>query len=146
MRVTKRFHVEELELNMTPMIDIVFLLIIFFLVVSEIASFDHIKDLELPMASAAILEDELPGRLVISIDTNDRIFVGGQQRTVADIGRLLQAQKDVRGEGAGRTNQPVLIQADEHAKWSTVQKVIEKANDLKFWRLSFSARMKKKVD
>ena len=140
MRVTKRFHIEELELNMTPMIDIVFLLIIFFLVVSEIASYDRIENLTLPVASEALSELQLRDRLIISVDTFNRIFIGGRERTMAEVGRLLRAEKDVRGEGKSKTKQPVLIQADHNAKWETVQKIIEKANELKFWRLSFSAK------
>lgn len=140
MRVTKRFHVRELELNMTPMIDIVFLLIIFFLVVSEIASLDRVKDLKLPTASEAKMEHEMPDRLVISIDKKSDIYVAGRRLTIADLGRLLQVQKDVRGEGDVRTKQPVLIQADENVEWSVIQSVLEKADDLKFWKLSFSAK------
>ena len=141
MRVTKRFHVEELELNMTPMIDIVFLLIIFFLVVSEIASYDRIENLTLPVASEAVSEHKLPDRLIISIDTFNQIFVGGRKRTLAEVGRLLKAERDVRKvRGEDKTTQPVLIQADHNAKWETVQKVIEKANEFRFWRLSFSAK------
>jgi len=140
MHVTKRFHVEELELNMPPMIDIVFQLIIFFLVVSEFASYDRIEHLTLPIANQAKAEDFLPERLVISVDTFNRIFIAGSQRTMKDVERLLKAEKRIQGAGRGRTKQPVLIQADRHARWEVVQDIIEKANELKFWRLSFSAK------
>ena len=140
MHVTKRFHVEELELNMTPMIDIVFQLIIFFLVVSEFASYDRIDHLTLPIASQAMSEQILPTRLIISVDTFNRIFIAGNQRTMKDVERLLKAEKRMQGAGRGRTKQPVLIQADRHARWEVVQDIIEKANELKFWRLSFSAK------
>ena len=145
MRVTKRFHVEDLELNMTPMIDIVFLLIIFFLVVSEIASYDRIENLTLPVASEAMSEHKFPDRLIISVDTYNRIFIGGRERTMTEVGRLLKAEREIRrknGGGEGKTKQPVLIQADHNAKWEVVRSIIEKANEFKFWRLSFSAKRK----
>jgi biopolymer transport protein ExbD len=142
MHVTKRFHSEELEMNMTPMIDVVFLLIVFFLVVSEIVSYDHIDNLTLPIANAAVEERKMPDRLVISIDTDNNVFVAGQPRSLKDVERLLKIEKQKHGTGPTRkTGQPVLIQADRHADWKTVQDIIETANKLKFWRLSFAVKM-----
>ena len=136
MHVTKRFHPEELELNMTPMIDIVFQLIIFFLVVSEIASNDRIENLVLPAASQAKAEEALPGRLIISVDTSNQIYIAGQPVNMAQVESHLRAEKSLRR----RTDQPVLIQADRYAKWEVVQDIIEKASQLKFWKLSFGAK------
>ena len=142
MRVTKRFHTEELELNMTPMIDIVFQLIIFFLVVSEFASYDRIADLTLPSASEAKAEDvAVPDRLIISVDRLGRIWIAGRERTMADVDRYLRVEKNQRGEERGKkTGLPVLIQADRNAAWRVIQDVIEKANELKIWRLSFATK------
>ena len=140
MHVTKRFHTEELELNMTPMIDIVFQLIIFFLVVSEIASYDRIENLTLPTADQAKAEEKIPERLIISINTFNHIYISGRRRTMEDVERFLRVEKKLRGEGRARTKQPILIQGDRNAKWEVVQDIIETANKLKFWRISFSAR------
>jgi biopolymer transport protein ExbD len=141
MHVTKRFHSEELDLNMTPMIDVVFQLIIFFLVVSEIVSYDHIDNLTLPVAQAAVEERKMPDRLVISIDNANKVFVGGQPRTMAEVERFLRIEKKIRGTTGQKTGQPVLIQADRHADWRVVQDIIEAANKLKFWRLSFAVKL-----
>jgi len=141
MRVTKRFHTEELDLNMTPMIDIVFQLIIFFLVVSEIISSDRIENLTLPIADEAKPEPKLPERLVISVNSFNQIIIAGRVRTMDDVERLLKLKKrESDARPSGRTKQPVLIQADRHAKWAVVQDIIEAANRLKFWRLSFATK------
>ncbi len=142
MHVTKKFHTEDLELNMTPMIDIVFQLIIFFLVVSEIASYDRIENLTLPLADQARPEKKLKNRLVINVNKHNQIIIAGKQRTIADVERYLRAEKSLQNLGSNRSKQPVLIQADRNAKWRVVQDIVETANKLKFWRLSFGAKTK----
>ncbi len=145
MHVTKRFHAEELDMNITPMIDVVFQLLIFFLVVSEIASRDHIEDLTLPVASEAKEEEAMPDRLVISVSHKageDRIWIAGRVRTINEVENYLRVEKQFRGSGAGETKQPVLIQADRHAKWQTIQDIMEKASKLQFWRLSFGVKLR----
>ena len=144
MHVTKRFHAEELDMNITPMIDVVFQLLIFFLVVSEIASRDHIEDLTLPVASEAREEEAMPDRLVISVSRKageDRIWIAGRMRTINEVENYLRVEKQFRGSGTGETKQPVLIQADRHARWQTIQDIMEKAAKLQFWRLSFGVKL-----
>ena len=131
---------EQPTIAMAPLIDIVFLLIIFFLVVSEIASYDRIDNLVLPVADEAQPENILPERLIISVDTFNDIYVGGRKRTLEDLETLLRLEKKYSGETGGRTKQPILIQADQDARWEVVQDILETAGRLKFWRISFSAR------
>jgi biopolymer transport protein ExbD len=141
MHVTKRFQSEEMDMNMTPMIDVVFQLLIFFLVVSEIATYDRIEDLTLPHARAAITEKVLPDRLIISVDTHNQIWIAGRVQSLDEVKRYLSIEKSIHGTGPGKTGQPVLIQADKHADWRVVQDILERANELKFWRLSFAVKM-----
>ncbi len=140
MRVTKKFQVEEMEMNMTPMIDVVFQLLIFFLVVSEIAGADRVEDLVLPVASEARPEDVRPDRLVITVDSHNRIWIAGRPRSMQEVESYLKRERRAHGAGKQRAGQPVLVQADKHAKWQYVQDVVEKAGELEFWKLSFSAR------
>jgi biopolymer transport protein ExbD len=140
MHVTKRFHTEDMELNMTPMIDVVFQLLIFFLVVSEIASYDRVENLTLPNASEAIEEQVLPDRLIISIDNKNQIWIARGKRSMRDVERYLNIEKKLRGAGKRKSDQPVLIQADRNARWEVIQDIIETANKLKFWHLSFSVK------
>ena len=141
MHVTKRFHAQEMELNMTPMIDVVFQLIIFFLVVSEIASYDRVENLTLPNASEAIKEQVLPDRLIISVDMNNDIWIARGKRSMRDVERYLRIEKKLRSGGRRKVDQPVLIQADRNSRWQVIQDIIETANKLKFWHLSFSVKM-----
>jgi len=140
MHVTKRPHTEELELNMTPMIDIVFQLLIFFLVVTELATYDRIEHLTLPLASEATPEEMMHNRLIISVDTFNRIFVMGRERSIEEVEAILRVEKRLLGAGEKRTTQPILIQADRYAQWQIVQDILEKAAPLGFYKFSFSAK------
>lgn len=57
------------EVDMAPMIDMVFLLLVFFMVSSHLQSEEYIE-MEIPKAAAAKVPDERTGRMVISITYN----------------------------------------------------------------------------
>ena len=139
MHVTKRFHSEELELNMTPMIDIVFQLIIFFLVVSEIASYDRVENLTLPTASEVKPEPPMPDRLVISVNRDNQIIIDRRVLNIDGVEGYLRVEKK-RGGTDDAVRRPVLIQGDKYCEWRIVQDIMERAAPLGFKRLSFSAR------
>jgi biopolymer transport protein ExbD len=142
VHVTKRFKAEELEMNMAPMIDVVFQLLIFFIVVSEIASQDRVEDLTLPKAEQAKEERTMPRRLIISVDRHNNIWVGGRRRKLEQVERYLEIERKWRDVKQGEdTKQPILIVADKYAKWQAVQDVMEIASKMQFWRLSFSVKL-----
>ncbi len=145
MHVTKRFHAEDMDLNMTPMIDVVFQLLIFFLVVSEFAKYDRVEDLTLPRAVTAAPEDvRSPNRLIISVDRRARVIIGGRERNKREIEFILAAERDIhhKGDKKGKTSQPVLIQADENARWEVIQDVLEKLSKFGFWQVSLGVKKK----
>ncbi|NLE37816.1 MAG: biopolymer transporter ExbD, partial [Pirellulaceae bacterium] len=84
MRVPNNLSRGGLGFNMTPMIDVVFLLIIFFLVSSHLARQEVQLELDLPAAVSGRQADEKEGvrRVVVNIlpEARDdrRIMVGGQ--------------------------------------------------------------------
>ncbi|MFO7900590.1 MAG: biopolymer transporter ExbD [Planctomycetota bacterium] len=164
MHVTKRFHAEELEMNITPMIDVVFLLLIFFLVVSEIVSYDRIEGLELPYAAQAKEESNVPDRIIVSIVPRkrvdpedgkmkmmDTVYIQGRIRRMYDLEEpgaeakdevleYLRVERQYRGLGDEPSEQPILVQADKDVEWRVVQNVLERAARLQFYRISFGVR------
>ena len=114
-----------LGFNMTPMIDVVFLLIIFFLVASHFSQQEKSVDVELPQASTgeAMVDDEMQ-RLTLSIPEAGRIFLGSRELKNAEkeVEVLLETEKQRVPEGfqlrirAGRrvpfqSVQPILLTA-----------------------------------
>lgn len=82
MRLSKRKSTGGLQLNMTPMIDVVFLLLIFFMTVSQASAVSK-KQLELPKQKGSL--DQTDAHLVINIDEEGTIFIGGDPCTLTTL-------------------------------------------------------------
>ena len=90
MRIPTRVRQLGVALNLTPLIDIVFLLVIFFLVASHAARTESTEPVELPMVSE--VEDgrvEMPRRLVVTVTADQVLHVGGRTITLEQITELL---------------------------------------------------------
>lgn len=94
-------------LSMTPLIDVVFLLLIFFLVASRLSQEDRELDVPLPSAANAMPMTEEPQELVVNIDEQGQIFVNGQFVEVDQFEQTLE--QAIANNPIG---QSVIIRAD----------------------------------
>ena len=107
-------------LEMTSMIDIVFLLMIFFLVASKLDEADRSIDVVLPQASAAKPLTSRPREFVVNIDRDGNYFAGARPVRLEDLQDLLrQAATD------NPQRQAVIVRADEN----TLHKFVVAAMD-----------------
>jgi biopolymer transport protein ExbD len=95
MRIPKRSKGIPLTFNLTPMIDVVFNLIIFFLVASHFSHAEPRQEVALPSATQAT-EDEQPHRLVISVRADGQWSVAGTPASIDDIETMV-------GEGQAKS-------------------------------------------
>ncbi len=117
-------HRTPLRFNITPMIDVVFLLIIFFLVASYFIRSDQSKEVELPVASSGQSDDiSSPHRLTITIEPDGHLSVGGVQMSVNQIFKRIEELNESPA-AAGETPE-VRIRSDRNAKFSAIRKLIE---------------------
>jgi biopolymer transport protein ExbD len=80
-----------ISLDLTPLIDIVFLLVIFFLVASQTARNESNEKVELPLASQATdSQDQVIRRLVVTVTSDQSLHVGGQVVTLEQVTGLLE--------------------------------------------------------
>lgn len=103
------------QVTLTPMIDIVFLLLIFFLVTSRFSEEEQQLDVELPTASEALPAAIQPDELVINVTADGRYFIDGQFRQVEQIENILR-----RAQRNNPLTQTVVIRADRRADWDHV--------------------------
>ena len=107
-------------LELTPMIDIVFLLMILFLVASKLDEDDRSLDVVLPQASAAKPLTSQPREFVINIDRAGTIYAGVQPVNLDELKRLLvQSVADNPGR------QTVILRADEETAHRHVVAVMD---------------------
>jgi biopolymer transport protein ExbD len=97
-------------INMTPMIDVVFQLLIFFLVATRFAEEERELEVQLPIASESRPLTAKPKETLVNIDVEGRYFLGTQRLT---LGELDAAFGQIAANNPGRKN--VLIRADKRS-------------------------------
>lgn len=110
-------------LSLTPLIDVVFLLLIFFLVTSEFEEEERRLDIVLPTATSAMPMTSKPREVVIDIDAEGQIYLSGQETPLEELTRLLRV-----AVSSNPTNQTVVIRADRQASFQPVVTVMDICN------------------
>jgi biopolymer transport protein ExbD len=110
-------------LSLTPLIDVVFLLLIFFLVTSEFEDEERRLDIVLPSATSAVPMTAKPREVIIDIDDQGIVYVGGKPTSLDELQIVLEAAVD-----NNPTNQTVVIRADRSATFQPVVSVMDVCN------------------
>jgi len=131
---------EAPSVDLTPLIDVVFLLLIFFMVSS---SFDRAAalNINLPVAQGKKLVEE-PQRVEVSIDQKGNYFIN-QQQVLND--RPDTIRRAIRRATLGKTDLEFLINADAGATHQSVMSVMEIASGLGFRKISFAVKHSSKM-
>ncbi|MGB7972090.1 MAG: protein TolR [Candidatus Deferrimicrobiaceae bacterium] len=103
------------EINVTPLVDVMLVLLIIFMVTAPMLT--QGVDVNLPQANAKALRSE-EERLVITVDANSRIFVGKQPM------KFNQLSDSLRAIVERRTDRQVYFRADRAVPYGFVVKVI----------------------
>lgn len=99
-------------LNLTPLIDVVFLLLIFFLVASRMSQEENRLEIALPSAANAVPMTIEPQELIVNIDEQGKIFVEAKEMSLDDFDnmvRLLMVNNP--------TGHSVIIRGDRRVAW-----------------------------
>lgn len=122
----------DVDIDMSPMIDMVFLLLIFFIVTASQLELDKPTVL-LPSSTAAKVPDNVTGRISVSIDRNKQIFINMVPVTMDVLkSRLkdeLEKDPDVR----------ILIRADEQLPYEVSKEMMLACSELGALNLIYSA-------
>lgn len=123
------------EISLTPLIDVVFLLLIFFMVSTTFERHSELG-IELPEASA---EKNMRDDAIIDvvIDAGGSVYVEG--RPLADP-RLEHLQRALAEAATGLDSPPVVIGADARTPHQSVVTVMDAARRAGLYRLTFAAR------
>lgn len=105
----KTLEVEEPALNLTPMIDIVLLLVIFFMVGTQFTQHENQFEIVLPTVSDAQPLTALPDELIVNVTSDGTIYLGSDAKTVPELETELRQAKEryadqaviIRGDGEG---------------------------------------------
>jgi biopolymer transport protein ExbD len=131
----RRLHREEVGINLTPLIDVVFLLLIFFMVSTTFTRETQLS-IDLPEASGSARETS-EQQVEILVDEAGNYRVNGQG-LVDNRMRTLQAA--IYKISAGDTTMPMVITADADAAHQHVVRAMDAAGQMGFVHLSITTR------
>jgi biopolymer transport protein ExbD len=122
MQIPSSIHRRSVGANMTPMIDVVFLLIIFFLVSSHLARQENRLPLDLPAASTFAPLDPEAAPLTISVDKEAKWLVNGNVVDLASLRSILADLRTRMGSDAA-----IRIRTDGAVQYQYVEPVLREA-------------------
>lgn len=127
---------DELQLDITPLIDVVFLLLIFFMVST---TFEHESEVNitLPEASKEIAQAK-PDAINIAIDNQSRIYINEKELLNSQISTIKEAIYDI---SVALPDAPIIISADQEAPFQMVIRTMDAARQLGLVKITFATRI-----
>ena len=120
MKLAKRQRPFGTDINIAPLIDVVFLLIIFFMTVSQMTKLD-VEEVTLPEARKGTQPPELAvGRLVVNLRTDGTIVVGRTPCTPERLRAIVAREAKTRGDA----ELTVLVRGDRDAPWNPAAAIL----------------------
>ncbi|MFV0442056.1 MAG: ExbD/TolR family protein [Planctomycetaceae bacterium] len=119
MRVPTRRRDTGLKFDITPLIDIVFNLVIFFLVATHFVSSEARETVDLPAASSTDQRPPAPRRLVISVLTDGRLSVSSHSVSIDDIEAMIS-----EAAALGTADFEVQIRGDRAAAFDAIEPLL----------------------
>ena len=122
-------------INMTPMIDVVFQMIIFFICTSELEKFDADEKVRLNMAPhGQKVEERDPLTVTVNVRSDGDIRIGGFALTPQTFRGVMATSVARHG-----TAIPVVIRGDFRVAHQQIRTVMDACKEVGIWRISFAA-------
>ena len=164
MNLAKHDPETDMDMNMTPMIDVVFLLIIFFMIITDMTQKD-LEELQLPTAIYAVPDKPDPDELrpIVNVPIDGTWIVSGEtyydperddasadpfqefKTWLAKVARAMPTAPVNEEQPAGPSNpevpdDPLLVRADESTEFKHVQKIMELLGyqGIQIWKVQFA--------
>lgn len=124
------------EIAMTPLIDMMFLLIIFFLVSTAFIDPEKDQNVRLPEVADGVARKRTPDEIIVNVRQGGVLVVGGHIVTIDDV------QKQLADAARANPKQVVKIRGDAMAYHKQVVRVLEACQKAKIKAVSVVTRLK----
>ena len=132
MKFQSQFGSERTGIQLAPMIDVVFLLLIFFIVLWNYARFETEIDISVPAASAGENPERTIGEIVVNVKKEGGIIIEGIERTELET---LEMFKSIV---AAYPDQALILRGDKDASFDHIVKVLNLCKEANIWNISFA--------
>jgi len=157
MNLAKHDPETEMEMDMTPMIDVVFLLIIFFMIITDLTQQD-LEELELPVAVYATPDKPDPDELrpIVNVPYDGRMVVRREEyynpevdkknydrmkKWLGVVAKRMEQEPLNEGSNVMVPADPLLIRADQVTPFQVIQKIMELCGQqgIQIWKVQLAA-------
>lgn len=135
MRFRQFREIQPIPLQLAPMIDVLFLLLLFFIITWNSARRETEIEISVPAADAGIdTKRKSVGEIVINVRKGGEIVVEGEKLTVEQLLSKLQLIAQVYKD------QAVILRGDEKSEYQKVMNVLNTCQKAGIWNVSFATR------
>jgi biopolymer transport protein ExbD len=130
------------DIDMTPMIDMTFQLITFFMFVMNFSEAEQDDRIQLPSSQLAKpVEGALESPITLQLTNKGTVIYAGELVAVTDVGTYLEREKTVMLDaGKEPSAATVIVRADGRSKTGEVQEIIRKCQEKGFERFALRAQ------
>ncbi len=121
------------EIQMAPLIDIVFLTLVFFMSVSVYSTIESEIDIALPTASSAVQAERARGEIFINLKEDGRIILNQREMTIPELQEVLYRVAEYFPGGS------VIIRGDQNAALGSAVAVLDCCKNADIQNVSFAA-------
>ncbi|HNR35755.1 MAG TPA: biopolymer transporter ExbD [Candidatus Hydrogenedentes bacterium] len=134
MRFGRHLMQEEADaIPLAPLIDIVFLTLVFFLTISTYSTIESEVDIALPTADSAVQNDRSQGEIYINIRKDGAIVLNGREMNLEELQDVLMRVAELFPGGA------VIVRGDREANLGKAIAVLDCCRKADIWNVSFAA-------
>lgn len=120
--------------QMSSLMDVIFLLLCFFVTTSVFSQWETEISISLPTAKSATVPGRMPGEIILNLDKDGTVSVNGQTLTLKEVTeRLTRIAKLYPG-------QPVVIRADKAMPYDSLVGVIDACRTADVWNFSLATK------
>lgn len=129
---TRKSHAPAVQ--MASLMDVVFLLLCFFVTSSVFSQWETEVSIALPTAKSATVPGRMPGEIILNLNEQGDVTINGQKLTLTDVtDRLKRIAQLYPG-------QPVVIRADKTAAYEKLMSVIDACRAADVWNFSLATK------
>ena len=132
-RGRRKAHAPMAEINVTPFVDVMLVLLIIFMVTAPLMATG--VPLDLPQAKGKQIDTQNKEPLVVSIAKDGKIFLGQEEKVPTSLDELGSKLKAVAAARGG-TDEPVFVRGATLAEYGIVTKVLARISEAGFRKLS----------
>ncbi|MBT8041896.1 MAG: biopolymer transporter ExbD [Kiritimatiellales bacterium] len=131
MQLTSGYETKKARIEMLPLIDVVFLLLVFFIYAMVSMVVHHGLEVDLPSAGTAAFDRD--DYIAITIDSDNRLFLNSEPVAAHELaGRVLAMHND--------RNMPVFIEGDQQADLGLAIEMLDNLKQAGIQEVSFSCK------